>query len=87
MGFGLASAVLAELVNEVGGATGNVVLGVLVGITLHAAHLVLDTFEATIQSARLHLVEFFQKFYEAGGRQYEPLREVSTVKLREEEGL
>jgi V/A-type H+-transporting ATPase subunit I len=66
---------------------GNVVLGVLVGITLHVAHLVLDTFESTIQSARLQLVEFFQKFYEAGGRQYEPFREVSTVMLREEEGL
>ncbi len=87
MGFGLAAVVLAELVNELAGAMGNIVLGVLVSVTLHAAHLVLDTFESTIQSARLQLVEFFQKFYEAGGRPYEPLREVSTMSLRGEERL
>lgn len=84
MGFGLAAVVLAELANEAAGAVGNLVLGVLVGLALHAAHLVLDAFESTIQSARLHLVEFFQKFYEAGGRTYEPFREHAGVPIREE---
>ncbi len=84
MGFGLAAVVLAELANEAAGAVGNLVLGVLVGVALHAAHLVLDAFESTIQSARLHLVEFFHKFYEAGGRAYEPFRERAGVPLREE---
>ena len=84
MGFGVAAVVIAELANAAGGAVGNIVLGLLVGIALHAAHLVLVTFESTIQSARLHLVEFFQKFYEAGGRRYEPFRERAPIPLQEE---
>lgn len=87
MGFGVAAVVLAALVNEAAGAMGNIVLGVLIGIVLHAFNLVLVTFESTIQAARLHFVEFFQKFLEVGGRQYEPFREVSAVSLREEEVL
>jgi len=82
MGFGMAAVVLAKLANDTAGAAGNILLGVLIGVVLHAMHLVLDVFESTIQSARLHLVEFFQKFYEMGGKRYEPFRERAA--LREE---
>lgn len=84
MGFGIAAVVLTELVNDLAGAMGNIVLGLLVGIVLHAVHLVLDVFESSIQSARLHLVEFFTKFYEAGGRHYEPFRELVIIRSKEE---
>ncbi len=83
MGFGLAAAVLAELANKAAGAVGNVLLGVLVGVALHAGHLVLGSFESGIQSARLHLVEFFQKFYEMGGKRYDPFRLRERVDARE----
>jgi V/A-type H+-transporting ATPase subunit I len=80
MGFGMAAVVLAKLANDAAGAAGNILLGVLIAVVLHAMHLVLDVFESTIQSARLHLVEFFQKFYEMGGKRYEPFRERAVVR-------
>lgn len=85
MGFGVASVVLAVLINGlVGGlgALGNLVLGVILGaivaVVFHTINLVLHVFEGTIQSARLHWVEFFEKFLleEMGGVPYRPFKEV-----------
>lgn len=76
MGFGLVGLKIAELINEAGHALHNVFLAVLIGIVAHSANLGLALFESTVQSARLHYVEFFQKFLELGGRKYEPFREI-----------
>jgi len=74
MAIGMASAVLAMLANRFGGAIGNVVLAALVVILFHALNLVLGIVDPTIQGLRLHYVEFFSKFYCAGGRIYSPFR-------------
>ncbi|MBW7990405.1 MAG: hypothetical protein FVQ84_10375 [Planctomycetes bacterium] len=74
MAIGMASAVLAMLANKFGGAIGNVVLAALVVILFHALNLVLGIVDPTIQGLRLHYVEFFSKFYLAGGRIYSPLK-------------
>jgi V/A-type H+-transporting ATPase subunit I len=76
MGFGLVGLKIAELINEVGHNLHNILLAVIIGIVGHAANLGLAIFESTVQSARLHYVEFFQKFLELGGRKYEPFREI-----------
>lgn len=78
MGFGLVGLKIAELINEAGEALHNVLLAVIIGVVAHAANLGLALFESTVQSARLHYVEFFQKFLEMGGRKYEPFREIET---------
>ncbi len=84
MGFGVASVVLAALFNSaVGGLStmGNIILGAILGalvaLVLHTVNLVLHVFEGTIQSARLHWVEFFQKFLleQLGGKPYKPFKE------------
>ncbi len=84
MGFGVASVVLATLINSVAsglGAMGNIVLGLILGaivaVALHTVNLVLHVFEGTIQSARLHWVEFFEKFIleQLGGKPYQPFKE------------
>ncbi len=74
MAIGMASAVLAMLANQFGGKIGNVVLAALVVVLFHALNLVLGIVDPTIQGLRLHYVEFFSKFYVAGGRVYSPFK-------------
>jgi V/A-type H+-transporting ATPase subunit I len=72
--IGLASVYLAKVANEVAGITGNIIVGVIIAFLIHALNLVLGMFSPTIHSLRLHYVEFFRKFYEGGGRPYEPFK-------------
>jgi V/A-type H+-transporting ATPase subunit I len=74
MAIGLASVLLASVANVLGGMTGDVVTGILVAVLFHAVNIVLGVFAPTIQSLRLHFVEFFGKFLEHGGRKYEPFK-------------
>jgi len=72
--IGLASVYLARVANDMVGSIGNVVVGIIIAVLIHALNLVLGTFSPTIHSLRLHYVEFFRKFYEGGGRPFEPFR-------------
>ena len=71
MAVGLAGAVLAMVANELGSRS---LWGVVAAIVLHLVNIVLSIFSPTIHAMRLHLVEFFTKFYETGGAEYKPLR-------------
>ncbi|HET7091627.1 MAG TPA: V-type ATP synthase subunit I [Anaerolineae bacterium] len=70
--IGLASVYLARVANDLAGSVGNVVVGVIIAVLIHALNLALGAFSPTIHSLRLHYVEFFRKFYEGGGRPFEP---------------
>jgi V/A-type H+-transporting ATPase subunit I len=70
--IGLASVYLAKVANDMAGIVGNLVVGVILAVLIHALNLVMGAFSPTIHSLRLHYVEFFRKFYEGGGRPYEP---------------
>lgn len=72
--IGLASVYLAKVANDVAGIAGNLFVGVIVAALIHALNLVLGAFSPTIHSLRLHYVEFFRKFYEGGGRPYQPYK-------------
>jgi V/A-type H+-transporting ATPase subunit I len=71
MAVGLAGAVLAMVANELGSRS---LWGVVAAIALHVVNLALTIFSPTIHAMRLHLVEFFTKFYETGGAEYKPLK-------------
>jgi V/A-type H+-transporting ATPase subunit I len=70
--IGLASVYLARVANELAGSFGSIVVGLIIALLIHSLNLALGTFSPTIQSLRLHYVEFFRKFYEGGGRPFEP---------------
>ncbi len=73
MAIGLCSVLLAVVANRLGGATGDILAGLLVAGVLHAFNLLLGVFAPTVHSLRLHYVEFFSKFLDLGGRRFEPL--------------
>lgn len=73
MAIGLSSAMLANAANHIAGLSGDLLLGILAGITLHSIAIVLGLFAPAIHGLRLHFVEFFSKFIETGGRRFDPL--------------
>ena len=74
MAIGLTSVLLAFTANNIAGRTGNIVIGIAVAVMLHLLNIVLGVFSPAIHSLRLHYVEFFSKFYEQGGKEFEPLK-------------
>jgi len=72
MAIGLTSVLLANVANQLSGLTGDIVLGLIVGIVIHLIGIIIGVFSSTIHSLRLHYVEFFDKFIELGGRKYKP---------------
>jgi V/A-type H+-transporting ATPase subunit I len=72
--IGLSSIYLAQVANQLAGLVGNLLLGLIIAALLHALNLVLGTFSPTIQSLRLHYVEFFSKFYQGGGQPFRPFQ-------------
>jgi len=74
MALGLASVILADIANEMGGKAGNVVLGIVLAGLLHVVNLAIGIFSPTLHSLRLNYVEFLPKFYSPEGRPYTPFR-------------
>lgn len=72
MALGLAGVVLAIIANSFTETFSNVVLGIAVAAIIHSLNIVLHTFSSTIHSIRLNILEFFDKFYESGGKPYKP---------------
>ena len=74
----LATSVIAMVVNLLGFMLGPTFVGlimfVVVALAGHLLNLALSSLSAYVHTCRLHYVEFFGKFYEGGGRLWEPLR-------------
>lgn len=74
MAIGLASVILAFVANKLGGEMEVLAVGVLIAVLLHTMNIALAMFSPSIHSMRLHLVEFFSKFYKGGGTAYKPFK-------------
>jgi V/A-type H+-transporting ATPase subunit I len=73
MALGVASLMLAIVANEMVGAFGSVVIGVVFALLFHLVNFAIALFSPTIHALRLHYVEFFGEFFKPGGSEYRPL--------------
>lgn len=82
LALGLATGVIAQVVNTMGslfgGGAAGVLLFVLIFIVGHAVNFAINLLGAFIHSARLQYVEFFGKFYIDGGEPFDPFRRRMT---------
>ncbi|MDE3150937.1 MAG: hypothetical protein KGL93_01685 [Gemmatimonadota bacterium] len=72
MAIGTASVMLAIVANQMVGAIGSTLVGLIFALLFHLVNFAIGLFSPAIHALRLHYVEFFGKFYSPGGRPYEP---------------
>lgn len=79
LALGLATGVIAQVVNQMGSMAGNGIFGVILFIVVfivgHTLNLAINLLGAYVHTNRLQYVEFFGKFYEGGGRLFNPFKE------------
>lgn len=77
LALGLATGVIGQVVNQMGSMGGKSVVGVIMFIIVfligHPLNIAINLLGAYVHTNRLQFVEFFGKFYEGGGREFEPL--------------
>ena len=77
MALGLATGVIAQVVNTMGSlGGGGIVNGIVFAVVFvvgHALNFAINCLGAYVHTNRLQYVEFFSKFYEGGGRAFSPL--------------
>lgn len=90
LALGLATGVIAQVVNTMGSMMGGGVKGaiflVLVFIAGHTLNLAINMLGAFIHTSRLQYIEFFGKFYEDGGEAFDPFRKKTRyIKILQDE--
>ena len=90
LALGLATGVIAQVVNTMGSLFGGGVFGIIMLVVVfifgHALNLAINALGAFIHSSRLQYVEFFGKFYEDGGEPFDPFRKKTKyIKIEQEE--
>ena len=78
LALGLATGVIASVVNTMGALAGGGVIGTIVLLLTfaagHAFNMAINALGAFVHSSRLQYIEFFGKFYEDGGEEFDPLK-------------
>ena len=89
LALGLATGSIAGVINLIGAMPSNLVVKAimltLVFVVGHIANLAINLLGAYVHTDRLQFVELFSKFYEGGGRAFEPLSvKTKFIKFKEE---
>ncbi len=76
MALGLATGVIASVINVLAALAGPSIFGtvifILISLAGHAMNFAINMLGAYVHTNRLQYVEFYQKFYEGGGRKFKP---------------
>lgn len=88
LALGLATGVIAQVINQMGSMLGNGVLGIIFFIVVfiigHILNMAINILGAYVHTNRLQYVEFFGKFYDGGGKPFQPFRsETKYVDIEE----
>ena len=79
LALGLATGVIASVINQMGSMLPNNVIGVIAFVVIfiagHTLNLAINLLGAYVHTNRLQFVEFFGKFYEGGGEPFNPFKE------------
>lgn len=92
LALGLATGVIASVVNTMGSLGGRGIVSfivlIVVGIVGHSFNMAINILGAFVHSSRLQYIEFFGKFYEDGGEEFDPFRnETKYIRfLKESDG-
>ncbi len=73
MALMLAGSVIAQVFNTLGAIPGNIVIFVLISMVGNALNFALNLLGCYVHDLRLQCLEFFNKFYEDGGKPFRPL--------------
>ena len=89
LALGLATGVIAQVVNQMGSMAGDGIFGAIVFILVfcvgHVFNLAINMLGAYVHTCRLQYVEFFGKFYEGGGEAFAPFKEnTKYVEIKED---
>lgn len=89
LALGLATGVIASVINQMGSMMGSGIFGtavfVVVFIVGHILNLAINLLGAYVHTCRLQYVEFFGKFYEGGGRAFQPFRQnTKYIEIKED---
>ena len=78
LALGLATGVISTVINKMAAMTAKGAIGVVLFIIIiifgHTLNIAINALGAYVHTTRLQYVEFFGKFYEGGGRAFEPFR-------------
>ena len=73
MALMLAGSVIAQVFNTLGAIPGNIVIFIIISMAGNALNFALNLLGCYVHDLRLQCLEYFNKFYEDGGKPFRPL--------------
>ena len=85
MALMLSGSIIASVFNQLGAVTGNVIAFVIISLLGNTLNFALNLLGCYVHDLRLQCLEFFNRFYESGGRPFRPLAyQTNYVDIKEE---